>query len=100
MLQAFRRMFTTNRELQQIQDNVQASFQPLQNGALAGCAFVASAAIATGGTQVPHGLGRTPILWLQANLNADAVIWQYQAPDQNYLYLKASSACSAGFVVN
>jgi hypothetical protein len=55
-------------------------------------------AIATTTTRVPHGLRVVP-RWRVFNQEADARIWQSQAPDTTYLYLQASAAVTAGIEV-
>lgn len=57
--------------------------------------------LTTGNTEVPHNLGRVPRYAVAVLLSANAVVFSdtAHADPRNYIYLKASAACTANVLI-
>ena len=80
-------------DLQRIQEAVFRSLAavlrvPILDGRLL------TAPVGTTQTAVAHGLARAPLGWVLVSLSQQSIVWQTQAPDDKFLYLRASDAFS------
>lgn len=90
---AFKRVVTSDTNLQTLQDNVQAalaSASPLSNGVVVG-SMQKPIALSSGANTVPHGLKRPPAYWTLLDNTGNAVVYRTKSDSTN-LYLTASSA--------
>jgi hypothetical protein len=101
---AFKKLFTKDSTLQEIQDNIEDAFRPIQNSPMVRPVLVESINLVTGQDNlVSHGLNGTPKFWIVAGQNANAVLWSQPS---SQLRNKSSNErlinirCSANCIVN
>lgn len=56
-------------------------------------------AVATASTAIAHGLGEVPT-WIGVTPRADARVWRSADPDDEFIYLAASTACTVDIEVS
>lgn len=95
-----KRVITTDKNIQMIQDNVDAALSPLQSSPFVGGVLLGSIALTTSQTSVPHGLGHVPKIFTLCGLNANSVVWSSKPSDTTNLYLTASAACTVSLWVS
>lgn len=129
---AFQTINTSDKELQKIQDNIQTAL-PSDSSKLvitvdsAGNTVISRSKIPflfSGGSLVklalksgqdnlvPHGLNRTPQMWLICGIDAQAILWSpassqltdssgiAQSANGSYINIKTSASCNAVIWVN
>lgn len=50
-------------------------------------------------TQVPHSLGRVPLMWVAGSFNTSANVWETQGPSDSSLYLEADANVTLSVLV-
>lgn len=99
MINSIPRIQTTNREINQLQQNVAQAVTPLLQNPISSGSVVTNQNLSVGNNQVAHGLGRQAqgraIIYQSAASN----IYDYQQPDNNFFYLNASVAVTVSLYV-
>lgn len=93
------RIITTNQDIQLIQDNVNNALTPIQKSPFIGGVLLTNISLTTGSNAVPHTLGRTPSIWVIADINAAQTIYR-TTWDITNINLTASGAVTISMWVN
>lgn len=89
-----RRIQTSDKDLNQIQDSIKESFDGLIASPLANALVLPKIVLATGSNQVPHGLGRNYQFAFHGLPSAPATLSVAASPDPSkYLTVVASAPC-------
>src|SRR4051812_26979114 len=98
-----KKIFTSDQNLQSIQDNVDDALRPLQNSPLNQGVILVSSILLTSGKDnlVSHSLKRTPQFWILAGNTTNATVWNPASPELGnqsanglYINLRCSSNCT------
>lgn len=95
---ALKRVVTTDRTLQAIQDNVDQALSLIQATPFQGGTLLTSVALQTGSTQIAHTLSRQPRGWVIVDINAAVTVYR-TAWDAKFLTLQSSAGATASIWV-
>lgn len=98
-LPQFQKIITKDTEVDRLQTNLANTFNQLNNNPFLGGNLLQNVAVATGGTQITHGLNRQPQLWVLCDQNTNTTVWR-TAWDTNTITLKCGSNCTINLWVN
>lgn len=73
---SFKRIITDDKNLQLVQDNIDAALIPLQSNLMTGAKVINNVSLTSGQDNlIPHQLGRTPVIFFIGNLKLNSVVW-------------------------
>jgi len=90
LLKAFRKIKVSDRELDQVQQNVLAAFGPLTKIEILQGRQINAVDLTTTAVNVAHGLGRQPLGYIVTDLNKNAVVFRTDW-DANFISLQSSA---------
>ena len=100
---AFKKTYTENQELNNLQENIEEVIQPLVKNPLLDGLVLTDVVLTTGqDNRVDHKLGRKLLGWTVVGLNANAVIYDNQANNSlpnSTLLLRTSANCTVKLYV-
>lgn len=98
-MKRFRKVQTSDRDLNLVQDNVKASLDSLATIPLLGGKLLSQCTLATGSNNVPHGLGRNYVSAL-CGLPSAGSLTTATSPDRSkWITVIASAPCTADLFV-
>lgn len=105
---ALKRISTTDKNLQLIQDNVESALIPLQGMPMVGGGLLQNIVLTAGQDNlVPHNLGRSPKVFFIGSLDTNSVVWNPTSPAINnqksnstVINLRCSTTCTISLWVN
>lgn len=84
MLKDFKKISSTNKEVKQLQENVEQAIKPIINSQIVDGVLVKNIVIVSGTEKfVEHKLGREPIGFIVVRKRANAIIWDDQDNNTN-----------------
>jgi len=93
-MKPFRRIQTTDRDLNLLQDHIKDVFDSIAAGALVDARFLSGVALSSGTNLVGHGLGKRYSSWGWMRPSAAVTLYETASPDATRLIaLVASTAC-------
>lgn len=99
----FRKIYTDNKEIQQVQDNLGLVFQRIFENPMTQVSFVEEVSLGTGSDNlISHNLGQKPRGFLVASLSAQSVLWTQTSTElgANANDLLINIRCSANCVAS
>lgn len=98
---AFKKIYTEDKNLQQVQDNVDDALRPLQSLPLSKAVLVSNISLTSGQDNlVPHGLNKAPLLWILAAQNTNSRVWSQnssqlnnQSSNERLINIRCSTTC-------
>lgn len=91
-MKPFAKIQTTDREKNQIQENIKQAMQPIVTNPMSGGAFLKPQHLIAGTTTIPHGLGRMQQGWIVSDVDAAAKIYRAEAFNSDNLVLVSDAA--------
>ena len=90
---------SSNRELNQTQENIKLALAPVLTNALVQGAFLKDVALNPGTNTIAHGLNRTQQGWLITDTNGTASVYRSASFNANTLTLTSSGSVSVTLYV-
>lgn len=102
----FRKLKTGNETLDRIQDNIDASFRPLDRNPMYGAVLVEGITLLAGQDNlVSHKLTQRPIAFIVASLDSNSNVWTQtsvslgnQSSNERLINLRSSANCVASLI--
>ncbi len=96
----FRKVVTTNKDLNLIQDNLLQTLDSLAKNPLLGGKLLSQVALKSGSNTLNHGLGRNYVSWAVFRPTAAMTLYETASPDPSkFLVLVASAPGAADLLV-
>lgn len=96
----FRKIHTTSRDLNLVQDAIQAAFDALSKEPLSGAQILPQVPLAAGSNTLTHGLGRNYRSWAVFRPSAAVTVYETPSPDPaTFLVLVASAPATLDLLV-
>lgn len=105
---ALKRILTSDKNIQLIQDNVEEALIPLQVVPMVKGTLIDNVVLTAGQDNlIQHTLGRFPKIFFIGNLDANSVVWNPPSPaimgqkyNSSVINLRCSSSCTVSLWIN
>lgn len=105
---ALKRIMTDDKNIQLIQDNVDAALIPIQTALMATAKVITNVTLTSGQDNlIAHQLGRTPTIFFIGNLKVNSVVWSPTTTtlhgsnwDSTRINLRCSTTCVVTVWIN
>jgi hypothetical protein len=95
-MKALLKIFTSNKELQRLQDNVSNAISELLRVPLLDGLLLTQTFVATTDTIIEHKLQREPLGWIVIGKNATSDVWEV-SKDQRFITLRTNQNVTVTF---